>query len=185
QRPLEPAPARERRRPGGPAGRRRRRERRGALRARGGRPAPGLAVGKRPALRRVPVRGRRAPGADLHEGDVTGWEQSAVTIAVFLPAAGALVIALTPRSRPNLARALGVLVTGAALGVGVAILFGFDYGSGSGLQFELSTRWIRAIGAGYHVGLDGISLPLFELTLLTTFLCAVYTLHRMPEGGSP
>jgi NADH-quinone oxidoreductase subunit M len=116
------------------------------------------------------------------------WDQTAVTLAVFLPAAGAILIALTPRTRPALARGLAVLFSGAALVVGIAILFGFDYSAGgppnSGLQFELHARWIRTIGAGYHVGLDGISLPLFELTLLTTFLCAVYTLTRLPEGGS-
>jgi len=113
------------------------------------------------------------------------WEGTAVSLAVFLPVAGALVIALVPRSRVSSARTLAVLFSGAALVVGIAILFGFDYGSGSGLQFELHTTWIKSIGAGYHVGLDGISLPLFELTLLTTFLCAVYSLNRMPTGASP
>ncbi len=116
---------------------------------------------------------------------MSGWEQTAVTLAVFLPTAGALVIALVPRGRDTTARGLAVFFTGAAVVVGIAILFGFDYGSGTGLQFDLQTKWITSIGAGYHVGLDGISLPLFELTLLTTFLCAVYSLNRMPEGASP
>jgi len=116
---------------------------------------------------------------------VSGWEKTAVTLATFLPAAGALLVAVVPRSRDRAARVLGLLVTGAALVVGIAILFGFDYGSGSRLQFELHTKWITSpINAGYHVGLDGISLPLFELTLLTTFACAVYTLNRVPPGGS-
>jgi NADH-quinone oxidoreductase subunit M len=115
---------------------------------------------------------------------MSGWEKTAVTLATFLPAAGALLVALVPRRRDRAARVFGVLVTGAALVVGIAILFGFDYGSGGTLQFELHTTWITSIGAGYHVGLDGISLPLFELTLLMTFLCAVYTLNRAPQGGS-
>ena len=69
-------------------------------------------------------------------------------------------------------------------GFGYLLLFGFDYGAGGGYQFELQATWIKALGVGYHVGLDGISLPLVELTLLTTFLCAVYSLNRMPSGGS-
>jgi NADH-quinone oxidoreductase subunit M len=116
--------------------------------------------------------------------DTTTWEQSAVSILTFLPVVGALVIALVPSGRDRAARVLGVLFSGAALAVGIAILFGFDYGAGSGLQFEVHKSWITSVGAGYHVGLDGINLPLVELTLLTTFLCAVYTLNRVPPGGS-
>ena len=31
------------------------------------------------------------------------------------------------------------------------------------------------------MGIDGISLPLLELTLLLSFLCAVYTLKVLPN----
>jgi NADH-quinone oxidoreductase subunit M len=116
---------------------------------------------------------------------MSGWEQTAVTLLTFLPAAGAIVVALIPRGRDRAAQVLGVLFTGGALVVGIAVLFGFDYGAGGGYQFELQTTWITSLGVGYHVGIDGISLPLVELTLLTTFLCAVYCMNRMPPGGSP
>ena len=115
---------------------------------------------------------------------MSGWERSAVTIAVFTPAAGALLIALLPRGRDALARALAIAVTGIALGVGLAILPKFDYGSSTSLQFQVDTKWITAIGARFHVGLDGVSLPLFELTLLLSFLCAIYTWRNLPAPGS-
>ena len=115
---------------------------------------------------------------------MSGWEQSAITIAIFLPALGALVVPFVPRERDELARTLGIVFTGAALVVGLAMLPGFDYGGSSSLQFEIDTKWITAIGARYHVGIDGISLPLFELTLLLSFLCAIYTWKIMPEGGN-
>src|ERR687888_1444 len=115
---------------------------------------------------------------------MSGWEQSAVTIATLTPALGALLMVLVPRGRDRLARGLGIAVTGVALGVGLAILPGFDYGSSTSLQFQLDTKWITAIGARYHVGLDGVSLPLFELTLLLSFLCAVYTWRILPEPGN-
>jgi NADH-quinone oxidoreductase subunit M len=116
---------------------------------------------------------------------MSGWEKSAVSLAVFLPALGAAVVALVPRDLDRVIRALGILFSGAALAVGVAILPGFDYGAREGLQFELVVRWIDAINARYHVGLDGISLPLFELTLLLSFLCLVYTWRFLPEPGRP
>ncbi|HJP65011.1 MAG TPA: NADH-quinone oxidoreductase subunit M, partial [Actinomycetota bacterium] len=116
---------------------------------------------------------------------MTGWEKSAITLATFLPAAGAVVIAMMPSRADRLIRALGILFTGAALVVGVIMLFGFDYGAHQGLQFELNTGWISTIHARYHVGIDGISLPLFELTLLLSFLCAIYTWRILPDPGRP
>jgi NADH-quinone oxidoreductase subunit M len=113
----------------------------------------------------------------------SGWEDWAISIATFLPLVGALVIAFTPRERDRLVRSLGVLFTAAALIVGVVMAVGFDYGAGHGLQFEVSTRWIPVIGARYHVGIDGISLPLYVLTLALSFLCAIYSYRFVPSPG--
>jgi NADH-quinone oxidoreductase subunit M len=111
------------------------------------------------------------------------WDNSAITIATLLPLAGALVIALVPRENEVTIRALGIVFTGAALVVAIAILVGFDYGGGSALQFELDTAWIPAISARFHVGIDGISLPLYILTFAISFLCAVYTWRFVPSPG--
>jgi len=113
----------------------------------------------------------------------SGWEDWAISIATFLPLVGAFVIAFTPRERDRLVRSLGVLFTGAALIVGVIIAIGFDYGAGHGLQFEVNTQWIPVIGARYHVGIDGISLPLYVLTLALSFLCAIYSYRFVPSPG--
>jgi NADH-quinone oxidoreductase subunit M len=118
----------------------------------------------------------------------------ALSLAVFLPTVGALVIALVPGDRDRLVRALGILFTGAPLLVGIIILFGYDFsapgafGDGSpaqALQYEVNVRWISVIGARYHLGVDGVSLPLLELTLLLGFLCTIYTWRYLPEPGRP
>src|SRR5512134_3329934 len=111
------------------------------------------------------------------------WENSAITIATLLPLVGALVIALVPREQDRAVRALGIVFTGAAMVVAIALAIDFDYGAGSGLQFELDTRWIPAIDARYHVGIDGISLPLYVLTFVLSFLCAIYTWRFVPKPG--
>jgi NADH-quinone oxidoreductase subunit M len=110
------------------------------------------------------------------------WESSAITITTLLPILGALVIVLVPSGREQMIRGLGILFTGAALVLSVAMAIGFDYGT-QGLQFELDVNWISAIGARYHVGIDGISMPLYVLTFLLSFLCAVYTWRFVPEPG--
>src|SRR4051794_19074014 len=115
------------------------------------------------------------------------WENSAITITTLLPVLGALVIVLMPSSKDRLIRALGIVFTGAALVLSIAIAMGFDYGApataGDGLQFKLDVSWIQAIGARYHVGIDGISLPLYVLTFLLSFLCAIYTWRYVPSPG--
>ena len=113
---------------------------------------------------------------------MSGWERSAITVTTLLPIAGALVIIFVPKERDRLVRALGILVTGAALVLAVAIAIGFDYGKG-GLQYALDTSWISVIGARYHVGIDGISMPLYVLTFALSFLCAIYTWRYVPDPG--
>jgi NADH-quinone oxidoreductase subunit M len=118
----------------------------------------------------------------------------AITLAVFLPTVGALVVAVLPRDRDRLVRGMGILFSGIPLAVGIVILFGFDFGTAGAfgaagareaLQFSVDLPWISAIDARYFVGLDGISLPLFELTLLLSFLSMLYTWRYLPEPGRP
>jgi NADH-quinone oxidoreductase subunit M len=111
------------------------------------------------------------------------WEESAITIATLLPLLGAVVIALVPKERDRLVRGLGIVFTAAAMIVAIALAIDFDYGAGAGLQFQLDTRWIPVIGARYHVGIDGISLPLWLLTFVLSFLCAIYTWRFVPSPG--
>ncbi|MGZ5213334.1 MAG: complex I subunit 4 family protein [Actinomycetota bacterium] len=113
---------------------------------------------------------------------MSGWDKTAITVTTLLPVAGALVIIMVPKEKDRLVRALGILFTGAALVMSVAIAIGFDYGK-PGLQYVLDTSWISAIGARYHVGIDGISMPLYVLTFALSFLCAVYTWRYVPEPG--
>src|SRR5207344_3517576 len=110
------------------------------------------------------------------------WQNSAITITTMLPIVGALGILLVPSEKDRLVRGLGVAITAACLALSIAIAATYDYGVG-GLQFQLNVRWIPVIGARYHVGIDGISLPLYLLTFLLGFLCAIYTLRYVPDPG--
>ncbi|MGH2724039.1 MAG: complex I subunit 4 family protein [Actinomycetota bacterium] len=118
----------------------------------------------------------------------------ALSLAVFLPTVGAIAVALVPGERDRLIRGLGIVFTAAALVVGIVMLFGYDYGGAGAfgaaqaeraLQFRVDVSWISALGARYHLGVDGVSLPLLELTLLLSFLCMIYTWKYLPEPGRP
>jgi NADH-quinone oxidoreductase subunit M len=116
----------------------------------------------------------------------------ALTLGVFIPALGALVVMLLPKGSDRLVRGMGIVFSGLALLVGIAILFGYDFGApgafgtaggSEALQYQVDVSWISVIDAHYHLGLDGVSLPLFELTLLLSFLCMIYTWRYLPEPG--
>ena len=112
------------------------------------------------------------------------WSDLAITVTVFLPLLGAGIIVLVPKSKEDLAKPIALWVSAIGLVLSVAILAGYDWGA-RGLQFEVDIPWIEAIGARYHIGIDGISLPLFVLSYLLTFLCSVYSFHHIEDPGKP
>jgi NADH-quinone oxidoreductase subunit M len=85
---------------------------------------------------------------------------------LWLPLGGAVVLAFMPREKHGWIRGWTLAVSVAALGVSLAVLANFDK-SQAGFQMVENHQWIKAFGAGYHLGIDGISL---WLVVLTTFL---------------
>ncbi|GAA2450916.1 NADH-quinone oxidoreductase subunit M [Streptomyces macrosporus] len=110
---------------------------------------------------------------------------------VVLPLVGA-VAALLPappglrgRSPEQAVLRHGVTVTGAVLAAAVLLALGFDHDRPGTVQAETDLPWIPALDVRLHLGVDGVSLPLVVLTALLTFLCALYSYHRAPEGPRP
>jgi len=110
------------------------------------------------------------------------WDNSAITITTLLPILGAVVIVCIPKEKDRLVRGLGIFFTAVALVLAIGIAATFDYGRGE-FQFVLNVPWIASIGARYHVAIDGISMPLYVLTFLLSFLCAIYTWRYVPDPG--
>jgi NADH-quinone oxidoreductase subunit M len=109
------------------------------------------------------------------------FDQWLLSLVVFLPLVGAGVIGALPNSRPALIRLVALLASGAALVFGIVALVRFDFDHSRVFQFDVNTRWIDSIGARYHMGVDGIALPLLVLTVALTFLCVVYSQKIMPK----
>jgi len=95
-----------------------------------------------------------------------------LTLLTFLPLAGALLLYLVPS--PRAWRAIAVGVSGLVLALSGVLAVGFNWGSGA-LQWQEYAPWIPALGAGYHLGVDGLSLPLVVLTALLTCLSLVFS----------
>ena len=92
-----------------------------------------------------------------------------LSTVTFLPAVGAVLVALLPRRRAALHRAAGLLVALLTLAVSLLLWSRFD-GDSADFQFEEVRRWMPTLGVTFHLGIDGISLL---LVLLTTFLTPI------------
>jgi NADH-quinone oxidoreductase subunit M len=89
-----------------------------------------------------------------------------LSVVLFTPLVGALLLLFVPRENDAVHRIVGNLF--GALGFVVSLpLVRWFKPEQSGFQFEETADWIPSIGAKYHLGIDGISLL---LVMLTTFL---------------
>jgi len=96
-----------------------------------------------------------------------------LSLIIFLPLAGGIFILFT--SKANEAMMKGVAL-GASLGSTILLLFvTVLYKIGGGMQFVEQHSWIPTLGITYHVGVDGLSLPLVALTALLSVLSIVYS----------
>ena len=108
-----------------------------------------------------------------------------LTLGTFLPMVGVLVMLFIPSTQEKLQKEIAILASGATLAVGIWTLAMFDYDRAETLQFSVDETWIEVIRSNYTIGIDGISLPLYVLSMFVTFLVVVYSWDNMPEAGNP
>jgi NADH-quinone oxidoreductase subunit M len=116
---------------------------------------------------------------------VSGFDHWVLTGAIFLPVLGAVVIGFIPRAMELQIKAAALATTVVTLALGVYLMAAFDYGNAGVLQFQVNRPWIDVIHSQYHVGVDGISLPLLILSMFITVLCVVYSWDHFPEPRDP
>jgi len=94
-----------------------------------------------------------------------------LTVVLFTPLVGALVLLLVPRENETGHRIIGNLFALIGLVVSLPLMWRFSLDpSAPRYQFMENADWIPSIGAHYTLGLDGISLL---LVMLTTLLGAI------------
>src|SRR5262245_63496818 len=106
-------------------------------------------------------------------------------VGVFLPVAGIVILAVIPRTEEQLIKVVALLTALATAAIGVVTLASFDYDRAGTLQFYVNEPWIDAIRSRFIMGCDGMSLPLYILTMVITLLCVIYSWNHIPEPGNP
>ena len=96
-----------------------------------------------------------------------------LSLVVWIPiVAGALVLATGSDRNAALARWLALVGSLLGLIVAIPLATGFDTGT-SAMQFVEKAAWIPAFNVHYHLGVDGISMPLVLLNSFTTVLVVI------------
>jgi len=116
---------------------------------------------------------------------MNAFDHWALTGAVFVPAIGAVLCMLWPKEDETGVKIVALLTSLVALGFGVYVFAHFDYGHSSVLQMAVNRPWINVINSRYHIGVDGISLPMFGLSLFIVPLCIIYSWDHFPEPHNP
>jgi len=91
-----------------------------------------------------------------------GW----LTLAVFLPATFALLVALVPKTNLQAIKGLTLAGTLATLALSIFLYTAYDANSKQQFQIQDFTPWIASLHINYYLGMDGISLLMVLMTTL-------------------
>jgi len=112
----------------------------------------------------------------------SGW---GLSLIVFLPMLAVLIIGFTPRQFEAAQKWVALIISVVVLVLSGIMISLFDFSNTQEIQFDVNLSWIDAINANYHIGVDGISLPLVALSALITLLVVVYSWNHWPEPHNP
>jgi proton-translocating NADH-quinone oxidoreductase, chain M len=102
-------------------------------------------------------------------------------VLLLVPLAGSAVVALIPREQGRLAKQVALLFSLVTLAVTVLMCAAFEP-NGDRFQFNESYTWIRALGANFALGVDGIALVLIALVAVLTPTVVLASWHEQAPG---
>ena len=97
---------------------------------------------------------------------------SLLNILIWLPVLGGGLVIAIGNKRSDIAKWVAVAIAVAVFALSLTLWTGFDT-STSDMQFVLDLPWIEQFNIRYHIGIDGISMPLIILTTFSTILVIV------------
>ena len=103
-----------------------------------------------------------------------------LSILIFLPLVGAVLILLVPRRSEAFVRNFAFGLSLVVFALPLVLYFGFDR-SAAEMQFVEQKPWISSYGISYFVGVDGISVLLVILTAFLTPLSILASFRAITE----
>ena len=102
-----------------------------------------------------------------------------LSVIIFIPLVAGLAILLMPAERRDWIRETALGAASLTLLLSFIVYLGYDVQSG-GYQFTEMVPWLPALGISYHIGVDGISMPLVLLGGIVVF-CGVLISWRVED----
>ncbi len=106
--------------------------------------------------------------------------QHYLSIILFTPLAGALILLLVNKRNENAIRWIANIVTLIGFAVSVPLWFWYQP-SGADFQFIERAPWIPSVGAEYFLGVDGLSTLLILLTTMMGFIAVLSSWTAITE----
>ena len=103
-----------------------------------------------------------------------------LTLILFIPLLGAIVVWLIPKEKEQLIRWFSIVLSFVPLALSIYLWIAYTRSAG-GMQFEEIYNWIPALKIRYHVGVDGLSVPLVFLTSLLSTLSYFYSAYTIKK----
>ncbi len=106
-----------------------------------------------------------------------------LSVIIFSPIVGALIILALPKGNHLAIKLVSLTSAALSLLLSIFVFFSYDQAAG-GMQFQEQLPWIPSLGISYHLGVDGVSLPLLLLTgiiITSGVLISWAKTHRIKE----
>ncbi len=105
-----------------------------------------------------------------------------LTALIAIPAVGALLVALLPKGKDELAKRAALLVTLVVAVLSIVMAVQFKSG-GARFQFTEQHWWIRQFGVHFAVGVDGVALVLILLSAILVPLVVLASWNDAERSG--
>ncbi|MGC9469805.1 MAG: complex I subunit 4 family protein [Anaerolineae bacterium] len=104
-----------------------------------------------------------------------------LTVTLFLPLLGALIVLLIPKKWVGVVRVVGIGVALASLVLASYIWWVVGSGDPGKMHFVVDRNWIPDLDLMYTLGVDGLSAPMVFLSALLTTLALFYSAFTVKE----
>ncbi len=95
-----------------------------------------------------------------------------LSVTIWLPIIGGLLVLFSGDRAPGVSRWMALCFALLTLALSIPLYTGFDSGTAQ-MQFVENLPWIPSFNIHYHLGVDGISMPLILLTTFITVLVII------------
>lgn len=103
-----------------------------------------------------------------------------LSLLIWLPILGGIIVIAIGNEKINIVKYLSLIISIITLILSIKLFIDFDRSTGL-MQFVENYQWIERFNINYHIGIDGISMPLIVLTTISIFITIIASWDNIKE----